>query len=54
LAELMSETNCTIAQARTARFEAEMLWKSTLNTFTVLVVIYLGLFSEEIRYCDQQ
>ncbi|OHY89125.1 ribosome recycling factor [Vibrio rotiferianus] len=25
LAELMSETNCTIAQARTARFEAEML-----------------------------
>ncbi|PQJ42674.1 ribosome recycling factor [Vibrio campbellii] len=25
LAELMSETNCTIAQARTARFEAETL-----------------------------
>ncbi|MFZ3503463.1 ribosome recycling factor family protein [Vibrio harveyi] len=25
LAGLMSETNCTIAQARTARFEAEML-----------------------------
>ncbi|GLR06455.1 hypothetical protein GCM10007906_40430 [Vibrio hyugaensis] len=25
LAELMSETNCTIAQARTARFDAEML-----------------------------
>ena len=25
LAELMSGTNCTIAQARTARFEAEML-----------------------------
>ncbi|BCN26580.1 ribosome recycling factor family protein [Vibrio alfacsensis] len=24
LAELMSETNCTISQARTARFEAEM------------------------------
>ncbi|MBR9874468.1 MAG: ribosome recycling factor [Vibrionaceae bacterium] len=25
LAELMAETNCTIAQARTARFDAEML-----------------------------
>ena len=25
LAELMSETNCTLIQARTARFEAEML-----------------------------
>ncbi|MGR5325284.1 ribosome recycling factor family protein [Vibrio alfacsensis] len=25
LAELMSVTNCTVAQARTARFEAEML-----------------------------
>lgn len=25
LAELMAETNCTIAQARAARFEAEML-----------------------------
>lgn len=25
LAELMSETNCTIAQARAARFDAEML-----------------------------